>query len=331
LNDKTTQSAAARPKASVPEDILASASILYYSEGLTQQEIAVRMSVSRATVVNYLKLAREQNIVDIRIRGASFASGGLSRALKERFGLADVYVAENLDPETGEPAQARAAVNSLVARVGAMALHDILKPDDRLGIAWGETMQYLANHLPAGIVERLSVYQLVGSMKSPLMFAAETCAIRIASRFNADIYTLHAPAVLSTATLAKALRDEPVIKGQLDNFARLTCNLFSVGSCDPESHIVQSSIASMKDLEWYRNRGAVAVLCGRFIDADGAHITGELDERIIGITPEEMRSCSRGILVAGGASKLEAIRAVLAGGYATHLVIDAETGQTLLD
>ncbi|HCH71826.1 MAG TPA: AsnC family transcriptional regulator, partial [Ochrobactrum sp.] len=36
------------------------------------------------------------------------------------------------------------------------------------------------------------------------------------------------------------------------------------------------------------------------------------------------------LCVAGGAQKVEAIRAVLAGGYATHLVTDMEAAERLL-
>ena len=62
---------------------LAHVAMLYYREGLTQGEIARRTGVSRATIVNWLRLAREQAIVDIRIRGESFAASPLARRLAQ--------------------------------------------------------------------------------------------------------------------------------------------------------------------------------------------------------------------------------------------------------
>ena len=316
-------------RSSVNESTLATIALLYYVEGLKQSEIAKRLDVSRATIVNYLKMAREQNIVDVRINGSSFAASNLSRKLKEHFGLEDVYIASSVPASKPSTTKEVSAINQAVAQVGAMALHDILQPGDFLGVAWGETIFHLARLLPSGKVEDLSVCQLIGSMATPLMSAAEACTIRIAARFEAPCHTLHAPAILSSQQLASQLRAEPVIQSQLDRFRNLTRTVFSVGNCDDSTHIVQSSIASLDELQWYRSQGAVAVICGRFIDAKGNHIEGELDQRMIGITPAELQQC-KGILVVGGLQKINAIKATLAGGYVSHLIIDKPTAHQLL-
>ncbi len=53
--------------------VLTNVALLYSGEGLTQSEIAKRMNVSRATVVNQLRESRELGIVDIRICGEALA------------------------------------------------------------------------------------------------------------------------------------------------------------------------------------------------------------------------------------------------------------------
>lgn len=326
----------ARPKdkaehrlTSVGRDVLANVALLYYKEGLMQSEIATRIKVSRATVVNYLRMAREQRIVDIRINGEAFASSKLSRDLRETFGLEDVYVADVEDAgEHSKPRRDR--TNRVVARVGAMALHDVVQPGDTLGVAWGETINLLAEELPHGEVPSVTVCQLVGSMKSPLVSASESCAIRIASRLGAECNTLHAPAILSTRALAEGLRAEPVIHAQLAQLKGLTKAIFSVGNCQKDTHIIRSGIVTETDVEWYKSKGAVGVLCARFINAEGEPIEGEPDERMIGIHLADLRDRERGILVAGGASKLHAIKAAIKGRYVSHLVIDRPTGLKLL-
>lgn len=311
--------------------VLANAAILYYKEGLTQNEIAKRMGVSRATVVTYLRLARENNIVDIRVNGASFSSSKLSKDLKDKFSLNDAYVAD-YTPDDADGADRRIEnLNKHVARVGAAALYDILKPNDVVGVAWGETIHFLSEELSRGRIEGLTVCQMIGSMKTPLLSAAETCAIRIASRLGADCNTLHTPAVLSSAELAAALRAEPIIKSQLEKFSEFTRTIFSVGNCDANTHIVRSSITTGEEFQWYKSRGAVGVLCGRFIDEQGEHIAGSMDDRMIGITLDELRQLNCGVLVAGGPEKLSAIRATLAGKYVSHLVVDENTARQLLN
>jgi deoxyribonucleoside regulator len=176
----------------------------------------------------------------------------------------------------------------------------------------------------------LEVLQLVGSAPSPFGFTAEACTTNLARRLSATCVNLFAPAVLSTAETAAILRREPVIAGQL---ARLsTCNkaIFAAGSCLPESHVVGAGVATLDDLAAYRAAGAQGVLCGRFVDAEGAHLTGRLDDRIVGVTPDQLRGLEMGFLVSCGPEKVAPMRAVLKGGYATHLVTDRVTAEALV-
>ncbi|OJU30544.1 MAG: hypothetical protein BGN94_15235 [Rhizobiales bacterium 68-8] len=125
------------------------------------------------------------------------------------------------------------------------------------------------------------------------------------------------------------MRSEGVIRRQLERFKTINRVLFSVGGCDDDTQLLQSGIGRVEDLQWYTARGAKGIVCGRFIDGEGRHLVGPLDKRMIGITPDELRACS-GILVAAGREKVTAIRAALAGGLVSHLVVDLEIGSLLL-
>jgi len=74
------------------DSYLANIALLYYQEGLTQNDIATRLGVSRATIVNYLKESKERGIVDIRVNGQSLRSSLLSKELSARYRLTHVYV-----------------------------------------------------------------------------------------------------------------------------------------------------------------------------------------------------------------------------------------------
>ncbi len=299
--------------------------MLYYGEGLTQAEIAARMGVSRATIVNYLRLAREQGIVDIRIRGDSLRGTPLSRDLAHRFGLAEVYVAtDDADPLSAE------AMTDRTARLAAMAMHDLLVPGDRLGIAWGDTVQRVAHAFPQRAVPDLTVCQIIGSMHANQLFAAENCTIEIARKTGAECRTLHAPAIVSTADLAASLRAEPIIARQLAELGRLTKALFSVGHIAPDTTLVAAGIGTKAELAAHKAAGAAAILAGHFIDAGGTPMLGDLRDRMLGITPEALARVPTRMLVTSGPHKLDATRAVLAGAYVTHLVIDETSAESLL-
>ncbi|MFC2970198.1 sugar-binding transcriptional regulator [Acidimangrovimonas pyrenivorans] len=305
------------------ENVVIEVAWMYYQQGLNQKEIADRLGISRATIVNYLQEAREQGFVRISLNSEAFTTHRSAVELCQAFGLKAAYVVPDESADT-ETAFYR------VVQGAADWLPELLAPGDRLGVAWGRTIYELAEATAETRIDDLAVLQLVGSMATPYGFTAEACSTRLAQRLGARCYNLHAPAILSRAELAAELRAEPIIHDQL---ARLeTCNkfLFSVGTCLPDSHVVGSGVASQEDLEWYVARGAQAVLCGRFIDGTGRGIDGPLEPRMIGIPLERLVGLEMGILVTPGLDKVEASLAAIRGGYVSHMVTSLGVAEALL-
>lgn len=296
---------------------------MYYYDGRNQQEIAETLGISRATVVNYLQEAREKGLIRITLAAPAFTTHRLALELCDRFGFAGAYVVP--DEGTGiEEGFLR------VVRGAAMWLPDLLEKGDRLGVAWGRTVYELAEIVESQPVEDLTVLQLVGSMATPYGFTAEACSTRLAQRLGARCLNLHAPAIVSRAALATELREEPILKAQLDQLETVNKLLFSVGTATTDSHIVLSGLASPEDLRWYVDRGAVGVICGRFIDAEGRQLPGPMEDRMIGIPLPRLVGLGMGILITPGLDKIEATRAAIRGGYVTHLVTGTTVAEALL-
>lgn len=296
---------------------------MYYQDGRNQQEIAGTLGISRATVVNYLQEARERGLIRITLAAPAFTTHRLALELADRFGLRGAYVIPD-DGTTEEEGFLR------VVRGAANWLPELIAPGDRLGVAWGRTVYEMAELVEPTPVADLAVLQLVGSMATPYGFTAEACSTRLAQRLGARCLNLHAPAIVSRAALAAELREEPILKAQLDQLETVNKLLFSVGTAGPESHIVLSGLASRADLEWYVRQGAVGVICGRFIDARGRQLPGPMEERMIGVPLPRLVGLEMGILVTPGLDKVAATRAAIRGGYVTHLVTGARVAEALL-
>ncbi|MEO0914265.1 MAG: sugar-binding domain-containing protein, partial [Pseudomonadota bacterium] len=245
---------------------LSNVALLYYGEGLTQSEIAKRLQVSRVTVVNLLREAREMGIVEIRVGGRQLKESTLARRLREAYGLADVYVSDTFETD----AEDRASSLRQLGRVSAMAFLDIVEPGDRVGVAWGETILALSEELPRVHVENVKVSQLIGSMMSTRVPASENCTIRIASQIGAQCYTLHAPALASSAELADLFRAEPAISAQLERLRSLDMVAYSIGNTSDDTHMAAAGMASLSELEAARRLGAKGIICCRYIAADGS-------------------------------------------------------------
>ncbi len=315
--------AASRP-AGDREATLASVALLYYGEGLTQGEIARRMRLSRTTVVNMLRECRDLGIVDIRVNGRRLAGSSLSRELREMYGLEDVYIAQT---GTGD----RAASLPILARAAATALLDLAGPDERIGVAWGETIMAVADAMPRRPVAGAQVCQIIGSMISQRVPASESCAIQIAKRIEADCYTLHAPGIMSSPELAERMRKEPTIRAQLKRLRSLTLTVASIGNTQADTHLAAAGMATRAELAAARKAGAVGVYCCRYIDREGREVNMPPRGRIIAAELEDLRAAKKRLLAVCGSDRGKATMAALAGGYATHLCVDRDLARMLAD
>ena len=91
-----------------------------------------------------LREARESGIVDIRVDGHGLGASTLGLELREAYRLEDVYVAQ-CDTDGRTP---RSEMLRLLGRVGAIALSNLIRKGDRLGVAWGETVHALSRQMP---------------------------------------------------------------------------------------------------------------------------------------------------------------------------------------
>ena len=306
------------------ESIVIEAAWMYYHDGLNQNDIAAKLNVSRATVVNYLQEARERGYIRISLTSEAFTTHRLAIELCDKFGLKAAYVipqGKNDEEDT----------LMRVAHGAAQWLPSLVADNDKLGVSWGRTVFEIAEAMEQTQTNNVTVSQLVGSMATPYGFTAEICSAHLAQRLGAKLINLHAPAVLSDPQLAERLRREPTISSQLDALSHCNKAIFAAGSCGRDSHIVGSGVASLEDLDWYVKQGATGVMCGRFINAQGEPIPGNLDQRMIGVTLDKLLNLEMGILVSTGEDKIAPMMATIAGGYVTHLVTSSTTAELMLE
>lgn len=296
---------------------------LYYHDGLNQNDIAERMRISRASVVNYLNEARNRGWVRIHLDSDVFRGHRLAAELRAAFGLAEALVVPDdaADPDG----------TVRVTRAAADWLPRLLEPGDRLGVSWGATVYQMAQQVPNHPVPDLTVIQLLGSRPAALGFAAEACTAILAQKLGGQCINLHVPLILSEKRLRDALCDEPVVRAQLDALATCNKTVLACGTCDAEAHVVRSGILSADDMQLYRGKGAEGVICARLIDRDGKPVVAEVEDRMIGVPLEQMKGKDMALLVAAGHGRARSARAALVGGYVTHLATSTRIAEELLE
>ena len=93
---------------------------------------------------------------------------------------------------------------------------------------------------------------------------------------------------------------------------------------------MSSEVFTFAGIDKMVQSGALAVILGRFLDADGKEMTGPTHDRMLGLSLDELRDIPQRICLAGGLDKTNAILAALRGGFVTDLVIDLPTAEALM-
>jgi DNA-binding transcriptional regulator LsrR (DeoR family) len=300
---------------------------LYHEYGVRQPEIARRLHISQARVSRLLKAAQEAGIVRTVVVVPDGVQTELEEALEQRYGLRDALVVECFDDSD----------DGVLYDLGVAAagyLEATMTGGDVVGISsWSATLLAAVDAmrpLPRTGAER--AIQLFGGVGNP---AAEAHAARLTQRFaeltGARPTFLLAPGIAGSREVRDALVQDQFVAAALDELDDVTLALVGIGSLEP-STLLQSSgnIVSESELAALAELGAVGDICLRFFDAEGRHVSSDVDGRVIGVTLDQLRQADRSVGIAGGPRKYEAIRGALLGGLVNVLITDHVTAARLV-
>jgi DNA-binding transcriptional regulator LsrR (DeoR family) len=300
---------------------------LYYEHGLRQPEIARQLSISQAMVSRLLAAAHREGVVRTTVMAPPGVHGELEDKLEARFKLKDSVVA---DCATEDSDQVLRAIGSAAASY----LHATLGPSEVVGISsWSETLlRTVGSMQPQQRAGNGHVVQILGGIGKP---TAEAHAIRLteqlASLLKAEPHFLNAPGVTASPEAAGSYATEPEVRQTMSYFSRLTVALVGIGAVRPSRLLGESgNVFSSGELKELERLGAVGDVCLRFFDRHGSRVPSPFDDRVVGMTLDELRQVSRTIGIAGGPSKLEAIKGALEGGLVNVLVTDRFTAERLV-
>lgn len=298
---------------------------LYYGDGRTQAETAAILGVSRTSAANLLASARQKGLVTINLAPDLLSRVRTSRKLKKKFGLQSVHVVP-IHPQDNPP-----EIRQKLARAAANLLNNRFAEETVVGVASGRTMAALGEEIPRHYHSNLQVIQVSGSSLGDAATSPEACTMQIASRLGAHGFNFLAPAVVTSPTLKDALLKEPTLQRHFERIRSCALVIFSIGELTANTTLAESDELTQAVLPEYLSSGAIAVIIGRFINHEGREVNGPLSGRQLAPELIDLLAIPERICVAGGAEKTEAIRAAIAGGYITHLIIDTISAAKLLE
>ena len=295
---------------------------LYYVEGLTQEQIAEVLGLSRIKVVRMLAAARAEGLVKIRIDARCAGQAGLVRGRVARFDLDEAVVV----PATRDPAH----VSAMVGYAAGLWLSDKLTDGTALAVGWGQTLHQALRGIQPRQLEKMSVVSLLGGLTHSRSINPSAVARRVADMFGADCFQLTAPVFVSDAALRDALWREPPLRELLERARAADIALVSVGDLVADSTLFREGLLPQSDLTSLQNAGAVGDLVCHFIDAEGELVDHPVNRRIMAVSPADLKGIALVAIAAGGAHKEQAIRAALLASNARVLITDESAAEALL-
>jgi len=300
---------------------------MYHEQGLRQPEIAARLHISQPRVSRLLRNAGQMGIVRTTVIAPRGVFSDLETAIEERYGLSEAVIVEPLEDHNER------GVLPALGATAAQYLHTTLLGGDTIGISsWSATLLGVVDAMkpkPNPVADR--VVQVLGGVGiAEAQVQASRLTAGLARLTGATPVFLSAPGLVASAGTRDALIADPSVASVLAVYRTLTVLLVGIGSLEPSVLLRQSGNAiAQQDQDELRRAGAVGDVCLRFFDAAGKPVMSSLEGRVIGITADELRAVPRVIGVAGGSSKVGAIRAALLGKWVDVLITDLQTASAL--
>lgn len=306
--------------------LLSKVSKLYYEQNLTQQEIAERLRLSRPKVSRLLQQAHHEGIVQITILSPLGSYADLEQRLEQRYGLQEVIIVE---------VEANASQETFSRQIGIAAadyLQRTIQDKDVIGIFWGLTLNAMISALKPCETCDVHIVQLVGGLGPPEAeeHATGLCR-RMAHLLNARLTLLPAPGMVDTPQVRDVFLSDSYVRKAFEMFQQVNLAFLGLGAASPEAWIMQNHVLTLDELNSLRALGAVGETALRFYDAQGRPIASPIDERIIGITIEQIKRVPRVVGMAGGPLKHEVVHAALVGGLINVLITDQHLARWLLE
>ncbi|MCY4049212.1 MAG: sugar-binding transcriptional regulator [Hyphomicrobiales bacterium] len=300
---------------------------MYFVEGQRQRDIAERLQISQASISRMLKKAHEEGMIRTTVISPSGTYAELESALRSKFNLREAIVVECTEDREG----------AIMTRIGEAAAHFLemtLQKGEIIGVSsWSETILKMVDAIhpvKSGKVER--VVQTLGGIGDPtVQIHANQLTTRLAKLTHSEAHLLNTPGVVQSHEAKLVLLNDNYVRETMDFFDKITLAIVGIGAIAPSNMLARSgNVFSSRELVEIKEAGGVGDISLRFFDAEGGLVKTPLNDRVIGMTLEELSRVDRVVALAGGQFKSLAIQGALRTGIIDLLITDKFTAERLI-
>lgn len=306
-------------------ELLTEIAVAYYENEQTQEEIASRFGISRIKVGRLLKRARAEGIVEINVRYHPVFSSQIEQHFIKNFGIKRALIALDHHDEDEQRQQVASLVSSY--------LSSILKNGMSVAVGQGRNVAAVASHVGVFPERQCKFFcGIGGTQRDGELIDADHISRHLARKFNASSETLYAPAYVETPALKAAFMQNRLIQETLDKASKADIALVGLGDMNENSFMVQLGwFTSQEVITARQKQGVVGDIAGyAFLDIQGQPVDTAMNDRVIGLSLEQLRKIPCVIAIASENTKPTAILAALRSGVIDVIATSATNARTVL-
>ncbi len=307
-----------------PQDDAARAGWLYSVGGLTQDQIAAELGISRQRAQRLVSRAMAEGLIHVRLNHRIGACLDLESDLTARFGLGRCRVSPNLgvttDPSIGIAAAAAAELERFLRMPAPLVI----------ALGTGRALRGMVDAMSPIEAEQHRLVSLIGNIAPDGSASFFDVVMRIADKVRAPHYPMPVPVISPTREENAAFHALGPVR-KVVQLARAADVVFvGVGQMSNDAPLLKDGFVSRSELDEMQAAGAVGEVAGWVFDSSGTYLDFGTNHRTGGVRVEPgLPRPSIGI--AAGPSKVAAIAAALKSHIINGLVTDEPTARAILD
>lgn len=301
---------------------------LYYMQDNTMEVVAREMGTSRSSVSRLLSFARESGLVDIRINSPLERLDNLEERIRERYRVVAHIVPMSETVNEVERLER-------VALTAGRLLAQFIDSNMIVGVAWGSTISVVSRNLTQKETHNTTVVQLngAGNTQSSGVEYSSDILQRFGRAYGAQVHYFPVPAFFDDPATRDAMWRERSTRRVRELQAKMDVAVFSLGSPAAEvpSRVYVGGYLGRDDYRDLRDDRAIGDVATVFFRADGSWRDIRVNARASGPGLDRLRRTPRRVCVVSGVQKLASLRAAIAAGLITDVVLDEALARLLVE
>lgn len=294
----------------------------YYILGLTQDEIAKRLSTTRQAVNKMINTLDKNGIISIKINGIEDYNVTLENFFEDEFELKQAIITDVYKDEDGLQEVAYTAANHI---------EELIESDSIIGVSWGETLSLTVRNMKYEKHQNCKVVQLIGIQDFDYkMYKTDQIALTLSNKLDCPSYMLYAPAIVDNPETKRLLMEEKAVQSTLHLIEQCDIALLGIGQLTLDATMSKKGFFDKNDLKKLHENGFHGDLCVNPIRKDGSWDNCFMHDRLVNTSMETLKNIPNVVAVASGVKKAEAILCCLKSKCITTLIVDKITAEKVV-